>query len=350
MANKRIRIFYSWQSDSPPETNHNGIRNALRKAIRQLKPQYPDIDLILDEATRETSGAINIASKIIEKLERADIVIADITSVTSPRAKRPCPNPNVSYELGYAVGQVGWDRVVLLFNTALAKFPGDLPFDFNQNRTSPYTLKVGASPADREKLVSLALVSIKAVLDLNPKRPSELKGVPQEKIEHNHDVKQIKWLMESLHLPTIDEFVENIPKRISNRSIWHWENFNGIVGNSLFELYDPALKDLVARFHRAWLRALSHDEYYVDNNGGTGSIFHHEHRLALRGDEEGAWADILNARNEMRVSLDAILERLRAAYHKVDISKTNRTAHRAYVEDHADFTPAKAKLRKRKKK
>ncbi|PQM26741.1 hypothetical protein CVO77_17215 [Sphingopyxis lindanitolerans] len=350
MAKKKVRIFYSWQSDSPSETNHNGIRNALRKAMRQLKPQYPDLTLILDEATRETSGSFNIATEIIEKLGRADIVIADITSVTSPRAKRPCPNPNVSYELGYAVGQVGWNRIILLFNTALAKFPGDLPFDFNQNRASPYALKEGASPTDREKLVGLAFVSIKAVLDLNPKRPSELKGVPREKIEHDHDVKKMKWLMESLHLPTIDELIENIPQRISNRSIWHWENFNGIVENSLFELYDPALKNLVARFHRAWLRALSHDEHYVDNKGSTASIFHHEHRQALRGDEKGAWADILDAREEMRFTLDAILERLRSAYHKVDISKSNRKAHRGYIEQYTDPPPKKGKGRDRKKK
>jgi hypothetical protein len=64
-----------------------------------------------------------------------------ITYDTDPGAKRPCPNPNVGYELGYAVATLGWDRVILLFNEACGEFPKDLPFDFIQNRASPYRLE-----------------------------------------------------------------------------------------------------------------------------------------------------------------------------------------------------------------
>lgn len=64
-----------------------------------------------DEATRGVFGSPNIVAKIHEKIELCDVFVADITTVTSPRAKRSCPNPNVGYELGFAVAHIGWDFV-----------------------------------------------------------------------------------------------------------------------------------------------------------------------------------------------------------------------------------------------
>ena len=350
MAKRTIRIFYSWQSDLPPETNQNAIRNALRKAVKQLKPAYPDHSLIIDEATRETSGAINIATKIIEKLEAADIVIADITSVTSARAKRPCPNPNVSYELGYGVAQVGWDRVILLFNKALARFPGDLPFDLNQNRASPYDLPIGSPPAARAALAELLRIAIKAVIDLHPKRPSELKGLSPDRIAHDHDVAQMKWLMAMLHLPTIDDFIEELPQRIRNRAIWYWEGFNGLMQNSLFELYDPVLKDAVQLFYSGWAKAFSHVDEYTDMPGGTAYTFSNQHDIRPRAERQAAWDDLLAARTDMRRGLDAMLARLRSAYLEINISKTNRKAHRAYLEDNRQRTKRRKKSAKKRAK
>ncbi len=333
MAKRTVRIFYSWQSDLPPETNQNAIRNAVRKAIKQLKLIYPNHNLVIDEATRETSGAINIASKIIEKLEAADVVVADVTSVTARRARRPCPNPNVSYELGFGVAQVGWDRVILLFNTALARFPQDLPFDLNQNRTSPYELPVGSPPAARAILAELLRVAIKAVIDLDPKRPSELKGLSPERIAHDHDVAQMKRLMSMLHLPTIDDFIEELPQRIRGRAIWYWEGFNGLMQNSLFELYDPVLKAAVQLFYSGWTKVFVHVDEYSDMPGGTAYTFSNAPDMRPREERQAAWDDILAARVEMRGGFDAMLERLRSAYLKVDIAKTNGKAHRAYIKD-----------------
>src|ERR1700731_2223834 len=98
-----VRVFYSWQSDSPAETNLKAIRNSLDKAFKLVGKTHSGLKLTRDEATRDTSGSPNIASKILEKIDAADVFVADITTVTPAGAKRPCPNPNVSYELGYAV-------------------------------------------------------------------------------------------------------------------------------------------------------------------------------------------------------------------------------------------------------
>ena len=53
-----LRIFYSWQSDSPEETNLNAIRAALKSAAKEkITAARPEIKVVRDEATRDTSGS-----------------------------------------------------------------------------------------------------------------------------------------------------------------------------------------------------------------------------------------------------------------------------------------------------
>jgi hypothetical protein len=142
MAKKqKIVVFYSWQSDSPKKTNLNAIRGALKSAAANIEKTHTDLEIVPDEATRATSGSPNIPLKILEKIQACDVFLADLTTITPVRARRACPNPNVSFELGYAVADLGWDRVILLFNQAYGSFPKDLPFDIIQQRVGTYRLR-----------------------------------------------------------------------------------------------------------------------------------------------------------------------------------------------------------------
>ena len=71
-----IQIFYSWQRDLSEKTNKNAIRRALRTAQNNIEAHQPGLNIVLDEATRDTSGSANIASKILETIEDADIIVA----------------------------------------------------------------------------------------------------------------------------------------------------------------------------------------------------------------------------------------------------------------------------------
>lgn len=334
MAKKKtsIRIFYSWQSDSPKKTNLNAIRKALAAACKRLEAANPNLKLVPDEATRDTSGSPNIALKILEKIEMSAIFIADITTITALGAPRPCPNPNVGYELGYAVATLGWERVVLLFNGAIGQFPADLPFDFIQNRASPYQYAPSDPPSKREELRSFLEFAIKAVLDKNPKRPSELKGITREKIEHNHDVENMRWLMESLHLPTLQQHIEELPHAISDKAIWFFENFRGVVANSLFSVYDPVLEEAVNKLYGGWLRALAHDNQYHNTPSGKVHVFSNPGDMPLSGNQQKAWDEIDAGRRDMAQGLATILDRLRADYIEISILKTNAKAWKDYVD------------------
>lgn len=329
---KEFRVFYSWQSDLPKQTNLNAIRKALKAAIKRIGQEHTQLKVVADEATRDTSGSPNIALKILEKIENADVFVADITTVTQPGVTRPCPNPNVTYELGYAVGQLGWDRVILLFNQAHGDFPNDLPFDFIQQRASPYSLSESDSKLAHDKLAEFLEDAINAVISKNPKTPVELRGLSREKLEHEHDVENLTWLMSKIHLPTVDQFILDLPRVIDDRVFWFWEDFQGVVTNSLFSVYDQQLDQTIVKLYCAWQRTFQFPGRYHDAPGGRRHIFGNFGDAPLSKEQQVDWDEIEAARTEMAEALQDLLGRLRESYIEVNLRKTNMKAWNGYVE------------------
>jgi hypothetical protein len=141
-----INIFYSWQSDLSRRTNQDAIRHALEICRSSLETTSFErkINIQIDEATRGISGSPNIPQTIMEKIRSSDVFVADITTVNKGSLEDPktTPNPNVLFELGYAVGCLGWNRILMLFNKAFGDFPNDTPFDIDRHRAYPYKLSV----------------------------------------------------------------------------------------------------------------------------------------------------------------------------------------------------------------
>ena len=137
-------VFYAWQSDSPAKTNRNFIENALNTAIKNIKKTGTiEASPRLDKDTKNVPGIPDIANTILEKIRSSDVFLADVSFVgTINKSKandktEKIPNPNVMIELGYALAELGWERIVLVLNTATGN-PEELPFDL-RNRRWPIT-------------------------------------------------------------------------------------------------------------------------------------------------------------------------------------------------------------------
>ena len=132
-----LHVFYSWQSDRPNATNRGLILDALERGLRDLR-RDPSMEqeLILERDTNGDPGAPHIAETILRKIDRATLFIADVSFI-GEAGGRPTPNPNVLVELGYAIAQLGWDRLVLVFNDAFGRVE-DLPFDLRHRRVLAY--------------------------------------------------------------------------------------------------------------------------------------------------------------------------------------------------------------------
>lgn len=331
---RTVTVFNCWQSDLCSSTHRNAIRNALRKAGKALEKRFPATKVVIDEALRGSSGAPNIANNVREKIEKADIVVADITTITPDGAARSCPNPNVTFELGLGVATVGWARTVLLFNGKPQK--GEVPFDFEQNRVSDYAMTEKSDISGREALEKLIKKALQDIIEQDPKRPAEERGLSRHEIERQRDVRMARWLMEHLYVPAVSSTIRMLPKHILHRDFWFYDHFRAVAVSSSFHLYDKRLAEAVETLHEAWTCALSEGEAFTDMPGGQGYIF--TDRVSGGHGDVGKkrWYRIEAARQDMASALETLLTRVRNDFLEIDIEQTDETAFNAYQTESAN--------------
>jgi hypothetical protein len=128
-----MKIFWSWQSDTPGKTGRYLVRDALQDAIDKLK-QTLDIEepvretVHLDQDIQGTTGSPDLARTIFDKIEKSEVVVADVTLVGATGSQKKLTNSNVAIELGYALHAVTDHNVLLVFNRHYGTHE-DLPFD-----------------------------------------------------------------------------------------------------------------------------------------------------------------------------------------------------------------------------
>ncbi|WP_281986568.1 hypothetical protein [Aquimarina aggregata] len=143
------RLFYSYQSDIKKALNESFIEDALDKAVKGIN----GCQIKIIKGFRETSGQLPLADTMLKQSESSDIFVGDIT-ITSEfndhryknhwlfssyqkigkegRVKK-YPNCNVSIETGYSWAKKGYDRTILIMNTAYGN-PKELPVDMGHLR------------------------------------------------------------------------------------------------------------------------------------------------------------------------------------------------------------------------
>lgn len=313
-----IRVFYSWQSDLPAKTNKNAIRKALSQAAKEL-----DQDVLIDEATRDMSGSENIPDKIREKIREADFFVADITPINAGCETRPTPNPNVTFELGYATAHLGWKRTILMNNDQFGGV-GLAPFDFDRHRISRYSLSENelgkASTTKLNRLVKVALK--KAILD-DPLRPHDFS---KHHAFRQRDGEMLRDFMELVHWPTVQAVWENGPHRRDWLGIVMTDQIAGLYLSPVFHLYDRKLKDILDEFVTAYGDAMKHTEcYHVASNPHV-YIFSNPGDGVLSPEQEKKWQAVFDGCERLAGAQSNLLEYVREAYPEIDIVATNRAA------------------------
>jgi hypothetical protein len=178
-------IFFSWQSDVGRQANKGYIEAKINNAISTLKGNNTALNIHLQESTSNDTGSPEIVDVIIRKITNCDIFICDVTPIstfTNEYGTTKCiPNPNVLFELGYAVGSIGWDRIILVWNDQY----GDsqyAPFDIRNHRRIHYfknpDVRKTTNSLDLGKPIEGIVTNYNAIL---------AKSIPSQ--EMKHDVK-----------------------------------------------------------------------------------------------------------------------------------------------------------------
>lgn len=162
-------IFYSWQSDLPNSTNRQLLEDALEIVAENLvEDDEVVVEPVIDRDTLGIPGAPDIANTILKKIDRSQVFVCDISIINLGQGIRPTPNPNVLLELGYALKSLGWERTIMVMNTAYGK-PSDLPFDLKTKRVITYELEESADDRDAVigQITSRFEKAIRAVIEID---------------------------------------------------------------------------------------------------------------------------------------------------------------------------------------
>jgi hypothetical protein len=193
-------IFYSWQSDLNNKTNKFFIRDCIIQCIKEIQSSYSNeinLEIRIDSDTKNTSGTPDIDKIIFEKISNSDIFIADVSIINNLSKERKTPNPNVLFELGYAISKIGWENVICVFNTAFGK-PEDLPFDLRNKRMMVYQCKnenifqrrlVNEYKRNLHDQLKSAIKKILSGFDSNKRKPKKLE-YPESHRKHDFGIYQ----------------------------------------------------------------------------------------------------------------------------------------------------------------
>ncbi len=146
-----MKIFWSWQSDTPGKTGRHFIREVLEDALKQLNVEdeldEPNRDdLHLDHDRKGVPGSPDLAQVILEKVRNSAVFIADVTPIGKTDEGKSLINSNVAIELGYALFFVGDEGLLMVLNEAYGNRKS-LPFDLS-HKGGPIIFNL---PADSNK-------------------------------------------------------------------------------------------------------------------------------------------------------------------------------------------------------
>lgn len=331
MSSKQM-IFYSWQSDLPKETNQVAIRLALRQASNDLESENSDLHIEVDEATRNTSGSPNIPLTIFDKITRSDIFICDLTTINSaaPLEFKKVPNPNVLIELGFAISNLGWERILMLFNTNFGTFPNDLPFDIDRHRASEFSIKDKIDNNGKKQLAQLLKSSIKSIIETKPLKPSEKRSETPEQRKRSIDISNLKWLLSAIHIPTYDIFIEEMPLMIIG-DILHYKDFLvAIMESSTFYIYDPQLFKLLSDFKTTMETSLSFHQHYSPDGSQKNYRFYMPMDTFPNDKAEKDFKILTDTHFKLKKQFKELLLFIRQNYLEVDLEETSKNALEIY--------------------
>lgn len=210
MKDNTFSVFYSWQSYIGGYANRGYIRDKIHSAFKELQ-----VKIELLEDSRGSTGAPDIPDTILTKIAKSDIFICDITPVytinTKDDRQRALPNPNVMFELGFAVHSLGWERIICICNEEYGNIENQ-PFDISKHRIITYRKKDG----EKKPCKSLSLTYPLADIITN------YNNIVAKRNEFDYKKHDIDIFSKMMSLASEKEFINSIIDFRSSGRFFRW--------------------------------------------------------------------------------------------------------------------------------
>lgn len=262
---KKYTIFYSWQNDTDGDRQY--VRNVLQNSVDALMKEL-EVDIQIDSDSRDEDGERSIDVAILNKIANCDFFVCDVTPVgklhPSAEIYKELPNPNVMLELGFAIGNIGWERCILVWNTKIGA-QQNAPFDIRNHITTGYEFSKDVS---KEELKSKGL-HLKSVLKGKIEKYHEILAKQQSDVQWKHDYKVYRhWLQiapfDKLK-ESVDQFCSNMGYFKEDFDMWDYLQYgfrNSIEFQFVDEELTTSMNDLVTNIAKMEMFAAK----YFDQN------------------------------------------------------------------------------------
>jgi hypothetical protein len=194
----KLKLFYSWQTETDTRYNRNFILTCIEKAVKNLnkKPEFKDVEFIIQEGVKGEPGSPGVASKINdERIPNCDIFIADLSVVNQigklakwiqkyfdKKEFRPSQNNNVIHEYGIATHAIGTEKIISVLNNTYGspnENSNNIPFDLRHLRF-PVSYNYSSKTKDKEKAQKELLDGLIAAI-----RDTAMFALQHQKSKHN---------------------------------------------------------------------------------------------------------------------------------------------------------------------
>lgn len=326
-----MKVFFSWQSDLDPDLTQRPIRHELKAACLELERKHENCKFEPDEATRDLPGSPNIMQAIFHKIAQADAFVCDLTPVARTKGGKALANPNVLIELGFAVAELGWERIILLVNThvAEAELPDCLPFDVEKHRASKFTVTTKDDRSACGALKALLRDAVEKIFRSDPQRPVNGEAESPEQRARRRDVRQLTALMELLPVKQVEDCIAGLPDHMHPDFESYHTNFEEVVNSSLFFLSCPETAAYLEKLRIAWGGIDRYRNHFHWNLGPRAKfeISHHRYDHDMK-----AYQDLREAGTELSRLLGDLVSHIHTKFPEIELSETDAKAKR-YYED-----------------
>ncbi len=137
----------------------------------------------------------------------------------------------------------------------------------------------------------------RALAQLSPptiSNPLQRSRATQEGERRKRDLETLKTLLRTIHWPTLDNHIQELPLLVFDPIFHFWEGFNGVVSGSLFHVYDSSLASEIQRLHLQWGVTVSFGIHYMPKGNGS-YIFANPGHRPFTTEQERDWERIRKA-------------------------------------------------------
>ena len=243
--------------------------------------------------------------------------------------ERKTPNPNVLIELGFAIAYLGWNRIVLLFNTAFGDINKDIPFDLSSQRITPFSCNENIDDQAKMKLESKKLTdtiytALKSIIDDNPTKAYSNKEFQEAELKLNRDIENLELMFSHFNTDIFQKHIEYLPRVIYEDATFFWEGLKVVLDKNDFNFYDEELSKYSKKLNELLSESFSCSSYYHASTKRDYATFYMPGDVFPNKNLSDAWERIEKVKENLNKVFREFIIYIQKNYLEIDIKDFNQ--------------------------